>query len=230
MNVQKNNGLNGRVPIGFKLYKTINCDARINELVWSPDGTKLAWGSNDNVVRVWDIQKETTQTFPTNNAWIWCLAWSPDNRLLASGSGGQTIDIWDTQNNKIYQKLRKHTGSVFSLAWSSDGLILASSSIDGIIYLWDPKTGEPKKVLEGDYLARSTAWSRIGPILASGYHDNSIRLWAFGKNGIKVNDLIGHQDLVYSLAWSPDGNLLASSSADRSIRIWNPKMGLPQSC
>ena len=110
--------------------------ARINSVVFSPDGTMLASGASNGTVRVWDVETETNiATLIGHTNWVYSVAFSPDSRTLASGSSDETIKLWDIEAGKNITTLQGHR--VESVAFSPDGAILASGSYDGTIFLWD---------------------------------------------------------------------------------------------
>ena len=65
--------------------------ANIGGLAFTPDGRQIVSGSQDQVIRVWDIDSRKTVRFirgdtgPGNWAAICALALSPDGRRLAVG-------------------------------------------------------------------------------------------------------------------------------------------------
>lgn len=72
-------------------------------LKWSFDGSQLASGSNDNTLRVWDINlaDKPKYTITAHKAAVKALAWCPlQPNLLASGGGtkDKSIKFWDTNN------------------------------------------------------------------------------------------------------------------------------------
>ena len=110
--------------------------ARINPVVFSPDGTMLASGASNGTVRVWDVETGTNiATLIGHTNWVYSVAFSPDSRTLASGSSDETIKLWDIEAGKNITTLQGHR--VESVAFSPDGAILASGSYDGTIFLWD---------------------------------------------------------------------------------------------
>jgi WD40 repeat protein len=71
-------------------------------VAWSPDGTRLATGSDDGIVRQWD---STTGTLLSTlegthvGTWATSVAWSPDGSWLASTSyfgGGMRLVTTET--------------------------------------------------------------------------------------------------------------------------------------
>ena len=79
-------------------------------LRWSPWGTQLASGGNDNLLNVWDDRYASSATHATDQALyrldahqaaVKALAWCPWQRnLLASGGGtaDRTIRFWNSNS------------------------------------------------------------------------------------------------------------------------------------
>jgi WD40 repeat protein len=68
----------------------------VTGLAFSPDGRRLASGSEDKTIKIWDCTTGEQllyligQTGPVTG-----VAFSPDGKLLASGAGDGTVRIWD---------------------------------------------------------------------------------------------------------------------------------------
>jgi WD40 repeat protein len=76
-----------------KLYLT-NPDEVIISVAWSPDGTKIAGGSRNNMVWIWDVATaQIIGNYPTEFA-VTSVAWSPDSQRLyhTGGSAGAYIN------------------------------------------------------------------------------------------------------------------------------------------
>ena len=64
---------------------------------WSLDGGRLASGSYDKTVRVWNAETGAAMlTIEGHWSYVTAVTWSPDGGRLASGSGDNTVRAWAT--------------------------------------------------------------------------------------------------------------------------------------
>ncbi|CAD6447526.1 9d524d8b-d700-47ec-82e7-6433cbb3f74f [Sclerotinia trifoliorum] len=198
----------------------------VYSVAFSPDGTKIASGSKDKTIRLWDtITGKSLQTLEGYSDWVYSVAFSPDGTKIASGSKDKTIRLWDTITGKSLQTFEGHSDWVYSVAFSPDGTKIASGSNDKTIRLWDTITGKSLQTLEGhsDWVY-SVAFSPDGTKIASGSKDETIRLWDT-ITGKSLQTFEGHSDWVRSVVFSPDGTKIASGSDDKTIRLWDTITG-----
>ena len=78
-------------------------------VAWSPDGTKVASGSIDDTVKIWETSTGTCQsTLTGHSSAVRAVTWNPDGSMLASGSEDNTIKLWDAQSGKEISTLSGH--------------------------------------------------------------------------------------------------------------------------
>jgi len=132
---------------GPRLTGHMNC---VRTVAWSPCGTKIASGSDDSTIKIW--QAETGQELMTLNGhlgMITALAWTPDGRKLATGGTDWTVKIWDSASGECLLTWTGHRRMVSSVCWSPNGCLLATTSWDYDISIWDAWTGICLKTLKG---------------------------------------------------------------------------------
>ncbi|KIX08794.1 uncharacterized protein Z518_03451 [Rhinocladiella mackenziei CBS 650.93] len=190
-------------------------------VVFSLDGTRLASGSDDSTVRVWDVQTgECRHTLEGHSDGVSSVIFSPDGARLASGSRDSTVRRGERQHT-----LEGHSSWVSSVVFSPDGARLASGSRDSTVRVWDVQRGECQHTLEGhSSWVNSVAFSPDGTRLASGSNDSTVRVWDV-QTGECQHTLEGHSSWVYGVIFSPDGTRLASGSSDSTVRVWDVQRG-----
>ncbi|PMB45197.1 serine/threonine protein kinase [Fischerella thermalis CCMEE 5205] len=198
----------------------------VNSVAFDSDGQKLASGSDDKTIKIWDLatQKEI-QTLKGHSGWIWGVAFSPDGQTLASASADQTVKLWDLATGREIRTFKGHQAGVTSVAFSPDGQTLATAGLDKTIKLWNVRTGKEICTLVGHSGAiASVAFSPDGQTVASGSWDKTIKLWNV-NTAKNIRTFTGHSDLIISVAFSPDGTSLASGSKDKTIKLWDLATG-----
>jgi WD40 repeat protein len=107
-------------------------------LALSADGRWAISGSNDHVLKVWDLEaSELLLDVDTPGSLASALAISPDGlRALVLASGNNSHELWDLQRREM-QSLPQDRGPIQSLWLSLDWRHAVSASQDGTIMVWD---------------------------------------------------------------------------------------------
>src|SRR6266496_4278065 len=79
------------------LYTYRGHSAGVMGVAWSPDGKRIASGSDDDTVQVWDAANGGhVYTYRRHADAVWGVAWSPDGKRIVSGSGNIDTGRGDT--------------------------------------------------------------------------------------------------------------------------------------
>lgn len=207
-------------------FSHVGHTGRVNAMAFSPDGRRLATGSADFTVRLWDVGRpglpRRMQTLTSHTDSVNAVAFSPDGSQLATAGTDATVRRWQVSRSGSVRQaavLSGHTGSIGSLSFGPGGRTLASGSEDQSTRLWDL----PGPALTGHTSSLcSLAFSPDGRLLASASYDRTVRLWnlADKRHPGELPPLTGHTGPVQSVAFSPDGRTLASAGADGTLRLW----------
>jgi cell division cycle protein 20 (cofactor of APC complex) len=169
-------------------------------LAWSPDGSYLATGANDNTLCIYDhatsmsMNAQPRHILTDHQAAVKALAWSPHERnLLASGGGtaDRCIKFWNAQSGSLINSV--DTGSqVCALQWSplEKELLSSHGYAENQLCLWKYPTMVRSKELKG-HTSRvlHMATSPDGSLVCSGAADETLRFWnIFASEGKRKSD------------------------------------------
>ncbi|KAG2087803.1 WD40-repeat-containing domain protein [Suillus discolor] len=200
-----------------------NHEDTVTSLCFSPDGKRLASGSLDGTVVIWDV--ETRAVLSTlvkgNLSSVFCVAFSPDGSKLASATKF-IIRVWSPDNAELLFDINAHSDWIGNIVWSPDSQQLVSASYDKTIKFWDLAngfqigqacTGHNDKIY-------SLAISSDGSFIATASEDKTVRLWGT-KSHQQIGQALEHTRWVWCVAISPSGELLASGDNDGNLQLWS---------
>lgn len=197
-------------------------------LAFSPNGRRLAAGSEGGTVKVWDLTTgQEAHTFSGHSEPILNVTFTSDGRRLISAGRDRLVNVWDLEDAARgvlgpRWQLPHFSLSPWCMAVSRDGsrLAIGGPTADGNVRVYDLTTGDLLRTLRGGFRVLSVAFSPDGRRLASAGHDRIVQLWDT-TSGREVLSLRDHTDMVGRVLFSPDGQRLASASADGTVRVWN---------
>ncbi|CAG9950917.1 unnamed protein product [Clonostachys rosea f. rosea IK726] len=196
----------------------------VSSVAFSADGQKLASGSWDETVRIWDtVTGSCMQVLYGHKDEVTSVAFSADSQRLATGSRNGSIKVWDAATGRCIQTLEGHDKAVCSVAFLAKGWQIISGSYDATVKIWDAM-GTPQTLQNHPYAVTSIDTSVSNQWIASGLSDGTVKVWDTIESEYLWADK-GHTKSVSSVAFSGDGEQLASGSTDAAINIWNARNG-----
>jgi WD40 repeat protein/serine/threonine protein kinase len=214
-----------RLPRQRQAFQTLAGHAKEAWCVaFSPDGSLLATGSDDHLVKLWDVRTgRELATLAGHASLVSAAAFTPDGRTLATASFDATIKLWDVANNKLLQTLAGHKAPLRSLAWHTDGTLLASGGDDCTVRLWDPDSGQMLGVLqEHTRKVSAVAFHPRQRLLFTGSNDGAIHLWRVSDPRLAhLRQSWRDVNIVRSLAIARDGTLLAAGDDEGVVRLYS---------
>jgi WD40 repeat protein len=197
----------------------------VTSVAFSPDGKRLATGSEDHTAKVWDTASgKELLTLRGHSGGVYGVAFSPDGKRLATASEDHTAKVWDAESSKELLTLRGHSSGVESVAFSPDGKRLATASRDRTAKVWDAESGKELLTLHGHSdRVNSVAFSRDGKRLATASKDQTARVWD-AESSKELLTLFPRGN-VTGVAFSADGKRLATASEYGAAKVWDAESG-----
>jgi WD40 repeat protein len=205
----------------------------VRAVAFNADGTLLASGTVDGLVRVWDMASQSLRfTLRGHSGAVLTLAFSPDGKILASGGGdwphesGELL-LWDTADGQLRCRLVEPSAPVTCLAFTPDGRSLAACSGYGPIQRWDAASWSPLPTIAKQLEVSTFAIAADGQSLAAATLDHRVRLLDLSTGAERA--VMDSQDYsVTALSFAPDDKNLMTGNVGGAVRTWNwtaPKDG-----
>jgi hypothetical protein len=208
-------------PLAVLERKLTGHEGWVQSVAVSPDGKWAASGSNDQTVKIWDLDTgQCRVTLEGHRGGIPCVAISPDGTRLLSGSEDDTIRLWESRNWSALGIWTDHKNTVDYVCFSADSNSAFSVGNDDILRIWNVGQGTCLKRIDvapewyGSSVTHDGRWGLVGS------RAGTLALWNL-ETGECLATLKGHSDQVNSVQIAPDGRFAVSGSDDQTVKIWD---------
>ncbi|KAF9903846.1 wD repeat domain [Linnemannia zychae] len=219
---------------------------KITSFVFSPDSRRIATGSRDNTIRIWDIHSSEICSLEGHKDTVTSVAFSSNGDRVVSGSMDGTIRLWDpsrqqeltigaavgetsTGETLVHQCLRTfkckdENWPMMTVAISPCGHWIAAGGQDAVVRLWvvEHYASTPHYTFYGNGNAwNSIVFSPDSVHIASASDDGTI--WIWNTQTAARKHILCHGGSVKCLAYLPSGRFLASGG--ENCKIWDVETG-----
>ncbi len=212
-------------------------------LSYSPDSRIIASGSNDQTIRLWDVETgKHIRTLIGHESDITELSFSPDGSTLISVSSDMTINFWDITSGELKLPLAiqgvitdkiEPKEKINGFFFSPDKNILVTAGEFRTIHLWNTTNGILKHTFYDNIQENKKTGNvkrvenaLISPdekLVLSLVNDHEIRLWDI-LSGKRI-PFTGYVGYLENASFSPDGKTLATADYKGVIQIWDIESG-----
>lgn len=203
----------------------------ITKVAFSPQGRRLASGSADGSVVIWNTETWQQQMRLTAGSSVRSLAFSPNGRQIAIGSTDTqlgtkrgVVSTWDLETRARVAGRDAHGSVVACVAYAPDSEVMATGGGDGSIRIRNVETLEPTLRIEAAHEGEVRGLvfhSSAGELrLLSCADDGQLKLWNT-QSGELIQTLPGHQGKIFDCVTREADGFMVSAGADRLIRVWD---------
>ena len=207
---------------------------------FSPDGTRVAVGCADKLVRVFAVADGSEVMKCDNHIdWVFGTAFSNDGAHLVSASRDRAVKLIDVASGHLIDDVNRARDCVQCLArHPREDLVVFGDDKGGIrIHKMEPRGG---RLAEGDDKENSfvrecermpgpvhgLAWSADGNLICAACATGEVRLFK-AADGKRLASLKGHEGAAFAVAFSPDSTRVATAGYDGRIHLFDTAKGEP---
>uniref|UniRef100_A0A5G2QHD6 WD repeat and HMG-box DNA binding protein 1 n=2 Tax=Sus scrofa TaxID=9823 RepID=A0A5G2QHD6_PIG len=215
------------VPDGILTRFTTNA----NHVIFNEDGTKIAAGSSDFLVKVVDVMDCSQQkTFRGHDAPVLSLSFDPKDIFLASSSCDGSVKVWQISDQTcaiswpLLQKCNDviNAKSICRLAWQPKSGKLLAVPVEKSVKLYRRETWSNQFDLSDNFISQTlniVTWSPCGQYLAAGSINGLIIVW-----NVETKDCmerVKHEKgyAICGLSWHPTCGQIAYTDAEGNLGL-----------
>jgi len=197
----------------------------VQRVAFSPDGTLLASGGEDQRVILWDMRRLRQVGKPlTADSAVFSLAFSHDGKHIAAGSGKGGLEIWNvkTGGNEM-RRPDDHLRGVWGVAFTANDQQLVTASRDQTIHIYDLEWG--RKSLKAERQEELWAFAELFSLdfsgdrkFVTGTDKGTVIFWDLATE-VPIGHLVGTVDGARAI-FTGDGRTLVSPSNDK-LQFWS---------
>ena len=209
----------------------------IHDVVFSPDGSRMATGSADGTIGIWKVKTGKLIRYLDYGSTVNKVVFSSDGKHLAAaarmseyGYGWGEIVAWNPSTGERTQRFGGHPSWYRDIVFNAHSQLLAAGSSDQTATVWDAKSGHEQARLkhmgtvlslkftpDTSRLTTYSTWDRKSTL------QKSAQVWDW-KNGLMIGTLTTPGG-TQSMWVTNDQKRVLTWGIDKTLRVWDAESG-----
>ncbi|XP_063901170.1 THO complex subunit 3-like [Zophobas morio] len=199
---------------------------KVNSISWNCEGKKLASGSSDNTLRVWDLNQSRGDTYNGHFGPIEKLCWNPSSTdLVATASLDRTVRIWDIRASKSVKTIETNSENI-NIDWSPDGSTIAVGNKDDQVIFIDAKKWHIISKQKFQFLVNEIKYNKNGNCIFLTNGRGCVCICQAEQMAL-LHTVVGHTADCTCIAFDKTGKYFATGGADSLLCIWDAEEFIP---
>jgi WD40 repeat protein/serine/threonine protein kinase len=214
---------------GRQTFRVAGQSTRFRFSAFSPDGTKMAMGSESDITRVWDLTLSGSAelfAIEAHEGEVFDVVYNSEGtRIVSSGEDG-TVKIWDAATGKLTSNFPGRSDGMHYPTFSNDGQRLAAADNLGDVTIWDVDSGKELLTLSGAEQAVTViAFMPDDSQLATAGQDGMGKIWDAETGELLA--YFGDETEITWMDYSLDGQYIWSFNESGDVSTWDAQTGAP---
>lgn len=196
----------------------------VKSVDFSRDGRHLLTGSNEKILRIFDLEKPEAdpKQFVGHTSNIKAVHFNKECDKVLSASDDKTLRVWDVNTCREITCIDVPSAPG-SMELTSDGTIF-TVTYGHYTAFYNAETFEKIKEIKAPAPVLTASLHPSKNFFVCGGED--FKMYKFDYfTGAELESFKGHFGPVHCVGFSPDGELYASGSEDGTLRLWQTTVG-----
>ena len=197
----------------------------VNDVAFSPDGSRLASTGDDGTLNVWDPSTGRLLSSLWGLGEAWGPSFSADGSLVAAAwTDVGSVQILDLSTDRVVSTIEIFEPVDTALSPDGKHVAVAQAWHEGAGAVFDVNTGDEAFAMAGPdccdtgSIPRGVSWSPDGRLIAASSR-RTAGVWE-ADTGTLRDTLLGHTGSVLGVAWSRDSSRLITGGSDGTAKVW----------
>ncbi|OQR79911.1 THO complex subunit 3-like [Tropilaelaps mercedesae] len=196
---------------------------KVHCVTWNQDGRRLASGSLDKSVSIFNLDKDRLAkdtTLRGHSDSVDQLCWHPKHPdTLATASVDRSVKLWDARQPKAVHSAATK-GENINICWHPDGSTLAVGNKEDLVSFVDVATFKIRQEQQFKFEVNEMSWDKTGHFffLTSGL--GCIHVFSYPEM-TTMQVLQAHPSNCICIEFDPCGRYFATGSSDALVSLWD---------